>query len=57
MVYDTNWSVKKYFSPTEPQHHWELRRKFMEENKGRFTEERVVCLGQTFINIEILGCR
>ena len=57
MAFDTSWNVDKYFSPTEPNHHWDLRRRFMEENKERYEEERIVCLGQTFINIEILGCR
>ena len=57
MAFNTNWNVEKYFSPTEPKHHWNLRRTFMEENKGKFDEERVVCLSQTFVNIEILGCR
>ena len=57
METDTSWDLDKYFSPTEPKHHWELRRKFMEENKGRYGEKRIACLAQTFINIEILGCR
>merc|ERR1712179_693253 len=57
MTLDISWDVEKYFSPTEPKHHWELRRKFMEENKGRYKEHRIACLAQTLINIEILGCR
>ena len=54
---DTNWDVDKYKSDFEPEHHWELRRKFMETNKGRFSEERLVCLGQVFANSEFMGCR
>lgn len=54
---DTNWDVNQYFSPYEPKHHWELRKKFMETNKGRFSEERLVCLAQTFANMEFMGCR
>ena len=48
---DTSWDVDRYYSPHEPKHHWELRRKFMETNKGRFPEERIVCLGQTFAKV------
>ena len=57
MAINTNWDLDKYFSPTEPKHHWELRRRFMQENKGRYEENRIACLAQTFINIEVLGCR
>ena len=49
--------VDKYRSPHEPTHHWELRKKFMEQNKGTLPEERLVCLGQVFANIEFMGCR
>lgn len=47
----------KYYSPYEPKHHWELRKKFLVQNMGRFSEERLVCLAQTFANIEFMGCR
>ena len=57
MEIDTNWDVNKYHTPHEPTHHWELRKKFMEENKGRYSEERLVGLGQVFANIEFMGCR
>ena len=54
---DTSWDVDKYRSPHEPSHHWALRRRFMEENKGRFPEKRLVCLAQVFANAEFMGCR
>ena len=57
MGVDTEWDVEKYFSPHEPKHHWELRKQFMINNKGRYDEERLVCLAQTFANIEFMGCR
>jgi len=55
--FDTNWDVQKYFSPHEPAHHWQLRKAFMQENKERYCEERLVCLAQTFANMEFMGCR
>jgi len=55
--FDTNWDVQKYFSPHEPAHHWQLRKAFMQENKQRYCEERLVCLAQTFANIEFMGCQ
>ena len=54
---NTDWYVDKYFSPHEPTHHWELRKKFMINNKGRFDEERLVCLAKTYANDEIMGWR
>ena len=54
---DTSWDVDKYFSPHEPSHHWELRKKFLVQNKDRYPEDRLVCLAQTFANIEFMGCR
>ena len=57
MDFDTSWNVEKYYSQTEPKQHWDLKRTFMEENKEKFNEERLVCLAQTLVNIEILGCR
>jgi hypothetical protein len=54
---ETNWDVDTYKSDHEPEHHWALRRKFLETNKGRFPEDRLVCLAQTFANIEFMGCR
>ena len=55
--FDTTWDVEKYFSPHEPNHHWALRKKFLEHNKDRYPENRLVCLAQTFANIEFMGCR
>jgi len=53
----SDWDVDKYKSPHEPGHQWALRRKFMVQNKDRYDELKVVCLGQTFANIEFMGCR
>ena len=53
----SDWDVDKYKSPHEPSHQWALRRKFMLQNKDRFPEIKVVCLAQTFANIEFMGCR
>ena len=54
---DTEWDVEQYKSDHEPKHHWELRKSFMEANKGRYSEARLVCLGQVFANVEFMGCR
>ena len=31
----SDWDVDKYENPTEPKHHWALKRSFMEENMHR----------------------
>lgn len=53
----TDWDVDDYRTEYESEEHWELRRDFMLEHKDRFDEERLVCLAQTFINMEFMGCK
>ena len=36
---------------------WELKRKFLEANKGRYDEKTLVCYTQVFANAEFMGCR
>jgi len=52
-----DWDVDKYRHPSEPKHHWELKKTFMEAIKDRFSEQMVVCFAQTLGNIEFMGCR
>eukprot|EP00088_Acartia_fossae_P054722 TRINITY_DN630_c0_g2_i1.p1 TRINITY_DN630_c0_g2~~TRINITY_DN630_c0_g2_i1.p1 ORF type:complete len:105 (+),score=19.70 TRINITY_DN630_c0_g2_i1:48-362(+) len=52
-----DWSVDKYRSEHEPEHHWELKREFMNRNKDRYDEQQLVCLAQTLGNIEFMGCQ
>jgi hypothetical protein len=41
----------------EPDEQWEMRKKFMEANKHKFAEDRVVCLAQVLVNMEFLGTK
>ncbi len=54
---DLQFDVEKYRSPHEPAQQWDLRKKFLENNMGRYPEDRLVCLAQTFANVEFMGCR
>ncbi|TDG51376.1 hypothetical protein AWZ03_002171 [Drosophila navojoa] len=54
---NTDWDVDSYRTEYESEEHWQLRRDFMMAHKDRFDEERLVCLAQTFINMEFLGCK
>ena len=47
----------KHRDPHEPEHHWALRRRFLEHNMGRYPEDKLVSLAQVFGNMEFLGCR
>ncbi|KAH8358698.1 hypothetical protein KR093_001852, partial [Drosophila rubida] len=51
------WDVEDYRTEYESEEHWELRRDFMLAHKDRFDEDRLVCLAQTFINMEFMGCK
>ncbi|XP_030371126.1 uncharacterized protein LOC115621576 [Scaptodrosophila lebanonensis] len=55
--FPTNWDVDEYKTEYESEEHWELRRSFMLAHKHRFEESRLVCLAQTFVNMELLGCK
>ncbi|XP_063234179.1 uncharacterized protein LOC134537549 [Bacillus rossius redtenbacheri] len=50
-------NVDKYRTEFECDEHWELRRKFLIAHRDKFSEDELVCLAQTFTNIEFLGCR
>ncbi|XP_055678997.1 NF-kappa-B-repressing factor-like [Lutzomyia longipalpis] len=52
-----NWNIDDYKKDYEPEEQWELRRAFMEKHKKEIPEDELVCLAQTMINIEFLGCR
>lgn len=56
MNFDTSWDVEKYRNKFESDEQWELRKTFMLTHKHKFAEDKLVCLAQTFLNIEFLGC-
>ena len=47
--------IEKLRKPWEIEDHWILRRDFMIANKEFYSYERLQCLAQTFVNVEILG--
>lgn len=57
MEHDTNWDVRKHRNHYDSDEVWELKAAFMEKNRRDIPEERLVCLTQTMVNIEVLGCR
>jgi len=57
MTNNSEWDVDAYKTDHEPKHHWKLKREFMVANKDRFSEQQLVCLAQTFGNIEFMGCQ
>lgn len=57
MVVNTDWSVEQYRTRFEPEDHWNLKVEFIEAHKSLIEEERLVCLAQVYVNMELLGCR
>ncbi|XP_055697040.1 partner of xrn-2 protein 1-like [Phlebotomus papatasi] len=57
MASSVDWNINSYRTTYECDEHWDLRRSFMEAHKDRFPEDELVCLAQTFTNVEFLGCR
>lgn len=54
--FPTDWNIDYYHENYEPEEHWKLQKAFMEDHKGKFSEEYLVALSKTFANIELLGC-
>jgi len=48
--------IDKQRSPHEPQHHWELKKRFMMAHRDKFNIRDLACLAQTLGNIEFMGC-
>ncbi|EDV49002.1 NF-kappa-B-repressing factor [Drosophila erecta] len=55
--FSLEWDVDSYKTEYESDEHWDLRRSFMLAHKDRFEEDRLVCLAQTFVNMEFMGCK
>jgi len=55
--FSLDWDVDSYRTEYESEEHWDLRRSFMLAHKEKFEEDRLVCLAQTFINMEFMGCK
>ena len=48
--------IEKQRSAHEPQHHWELKRRFMLAHRDKFPMSELAGLAQTLGNIEFMGC-
>nr|CAD7440190.1 unnamed protein product [Timema bartmani] len=53
----SEFDIEKYRTEHECDEHWELRKRFLLAHHDSFPEDKLVCLAQTFTNIEFLGCR
>ncbi|XP_011504871.1 PREDICTED: NF-kappa-B-repressing factor [Ceratosolen solmsi marchali] len=51
------FNIEKYKDEHESDEHWELRRNFLLAHRNKFVLDELLCLAQTFSNIEILGCK
>lgn len=54
--FSTDWDIDTYYDETEPEEHWDLRKRFMEVHKDKFSEDYLAALARTFTNIEFMGC-
>ncbi|XP_057372955.1 uncharacterized protein LOC130693773 [Daphnia carinata] len=54
---EEDWNIDKHRNKFELDEQWELKRKFMETHKHRFSKERVICLAQVLVNMEFLGAK
>jgi hypothetical protein len=52
-----SFDCEKYRNPRETNKEWLLRKMFIEKYKDQFSEARLLCLAQCYVNIETMGCR
>lgn len=52
-----DWDIDSHRYKYESDTQWELRKNFMLTHKDKFPKYELLCLAQTFVNVEILGCR
>ena len=50
-------SIAKYRKQHETERVWQIRKLFIERHKDKYSEERLLCLAQCFVNIQTMGCR
>lgn len=48
--------IERFRQRWESDEHWAMRREFILQHRGRFSENRLLCLAQTYVNMELLGC-
>jgi hypothetical protein len=49
--------VNKYRNANETEREWQMKKLFIEKYNDKYSEARVLCLAQCYVNIETLGCR
>jgi hypothetical protein len=54
---ELNFDIEKYRRPNDTSKEWKLRKLFIEKYHWKFSEDRLLCLAQCFVNVETLGCR
>ncbi|KAI1303058.1 hypothetical protein HDE_02359 [Halotydeus destructor] len=52
---EEDFDVEAQRKSWEIEDHWELRRDFLKAHKDKFPKNRLLCLAQMFVNVEILG--
>lgn len=53
----TLWDVEQYRNEWESDEQWDLRKQFMLAYRDSIPEDKLVCWGQVFANIETYQCR
>lgn len=50
------FDVEKYRNPNESNTEWKMRRKFLIAHNDKLSEDRLVCLANCYVNVEVYGC-
>lgn len=49
--------IESLRDPSELPHHWQLRKSFLLAHKGKYSNDRLVCLSHVFVNVECMGTK
>lgn len=50
------FDVEKYRNPNESNTEWKMRRKFLLAHNDKLSEDRLVCLANCYVHVEVYGC-
>ncbi|KAL7645763.1 UNVERIFIED_CONTAM: hypothetical protein RMT77_002658 [Armadillidium vulgare] len=51
------WDIEECRTKYESAEHWNLKKDFLLAHKDKFEKERLICLAQVFVNVQLMRCR
>ena len=52
----SNFDVNSYRNPYESNTEWRMRRRFISAHYDKLDEDRLICLANCYVNVDLYGC-